>query len=303
MKILKLIIFLAVVLAVYVGAWFAFTSGEVDPGAEPVLTDISARERGEVERYVNRFNNGWNDTAFQAAKRYLARGDHQSNRTQLQDLFYTRLIHKLDSVIVSQYTPDMSQRGLDEIFVLSDSYRGLDSVAANYAQGSLNARVVLLRDTRELYREVHGFSRAGYILNPQLRFNVAELENNRPIWSWRGSYRDYSSFMNSRKRQGAAFRARLAANELLRHVRWMNQELEERTITGRSQEERYMNEESQSLLRSLQSIPVTGTNPRLAEQLTRMKNDLPAWLLNRNGVREKLDEVISRLTPPEGAAE
>lgn len=179
MRILKLIFFALLVVALFVGAYWLIvrpTGGGSGGSDEGGLRQMCIER---IKVYGDSIGTrGWSDAYLDAARVLISGHRHdlpESEFRQLDNTLQSVFIEKIDTLIRSFYGSGMTSGDLSTLPELDMAYQGLDKLAAAYPAIRSSQRWVALDRLRKTHKDIYNFANRTFSLKSKFNLRLKKV--------------------------------------------------------------------------------------------------------------------------------
>ncbi len=202
MRFFKILIFAAIVTALFVGAYWLIvrpTGTGTDGSGQGGLRQMCIER---IKVYGDSIGSrGWSDDYLSAARVLISGHRHdlpENEVRQLDNTLQSVFIEKIDTLIRSCYGRDMTSGDLSSLTKLNKAYQGLDKLAAAYPAIRSSQRWVALDRLRKTHKEIYEFGKRSFAPSSRLGIKL-QWEGNKPRVSMNTLF-DFNSYSASMHR-------------------------------------------------------------------------------------------------------
>ncbi len=179
MRFFKILIFAAIVTALFVGAYWLIVRPSGTGGGGSGQGGLRQMCIERIKVYGDSIGSrGWSDDYLSAARVLISGHRHdlpENEVRQLDNTLQSVFIEKIDTLIRSCYGRDMTSGDLSSLTKLNKAYQGLDKLAAAYPAIRSSQRWVALDRLRKTHKEIYEFANRSFSLKSKFNLRLKKV--------------------------------------------------------------------------------------------------------------------------------
>lgn len=179
MRFFKILIFAAIVTALFVGAYWLIVRPSGTGGGGSGHGGLRQMCIERIKVYGDSIGSrGWSDDYLSAARVLISGHRHdlpENEVRQLDNTLQSVFIEKIDTLIRSCYGRDMTSGDLSSLTKLNKAYQGLDKLAAAYPAIRSSQRWVALDRLRKTHKEIYDFANRSFSLKSKFNLRLKKV--------------------------------------------------------------------------------------------------------------------------------
>lgn len=179
MRFFKILIFAAIVTALFVGAYWLIVRPSGTGGGGSGQGGLRQMCIERIKVYGDSIGSrGWSDDYLSAARVLISGHRHdlpENEVRQLDNTLQSVFIEKIDTLIRSCYGRGMTSGDLSSLTKLNKAYQGLDKLAAAYPAIRSSQRWVALDRLRKTHKEIYDFANRSFSLKSKFNLRLKKV--------------------------------------------------------------------------------------------------------------------------------
>lgn len=226
MKVLRFVIFIALLIGLFVGCDKIVNSCGTDfENGVDISSDLDPH-LNYIQACAEKVGDGWNTQYLDGARIYIEKVKKNITDAEcsiLTDKLRGSFVEELHKRLTSDYNPAMAAVSAGGNTVLGRDFGGLDTLVSLYPEVKNSNHWIYLNGLRKTHEDIYNFSRRSFALSPCVNPSLV-WSSNEPTLRWKNPHSFEAYVSGPRAAQARLINSRAEYAELSA-LRWMNDPL------------------------------------------------------------------------------